>query len=69
MYEALQQAGGSVKLAFLLLQGFGREEAETALAQAEGHLRRAMSLIVEGSGSLGHEATQRSLRAGRLMSR
>jgi N-acetylmuramic acid 6-phosphate etherase len=62
--EALQRADGSVKLAFLLLQGFGREEAEAALAQAEGHLRRAMSLIVEGSATAGREATRWSLRAG-----
>lgn len=45
--EALERAGGSVKLAFLLLQGYGRAEAEAALDRAEGHLRRAMSLIVE----------------------
>ncbi|MGE5369865.1 MAG: hypothetical protein ACM3PD_09745, partial [Chloroflexota bacterium] len=62
--EALQRADGSVKLAFLLLQGFGRDEAEAALAQAEGHLRRAMSLIVEGSATAGREATRWSLRAG-----
>jgi len=47
IHEALKQAGGSVKLAFLLLQGYGRDEAEAALERAEGHLRRAMSIIVE----------------------
>jgi N-acetylmuramic acid 6-phosphate etherase len=45
--EALQRAGGSVKLAFLLLQGYGLAKAAAALDQAEGHLRRAMSLMVE----------------------
>ncbi len=43
--DALHRAGGSVKLAFLLLQGFGLNEAEAALERAHGHLRRAMSLI------------------------
>lgn len=47
VHEALQRAGGSVKLAFLLLQGYQHEEAQAALDRAEGHLRRAMSLIVE----------------------
>ena len=47
IHEALGQAGGSAKLAFLLLQGYKREEAEAALDRAEGHLRRAMSLIAE----------------------
>jgi N-acetylmuramic acid 6-phosphate etherase len=45
--EALQRAGGSVKLAFLLLQGYGLNEAETALERAGGHLRRAMALIAD----------------------
>jgi N-acetylmuramic acid 6-phosphate etherase len=45
--EALERAGGSVKLAFLLLQGCERDTAEAALHRAEGHLRRAMSLIAE----------------------
>jgi len=45
--DALHRAGGSVKLAFLLLQGYGREEAQAALDRADGHLRRAMSLIGE----------------------
>ena len=47
IHEALQRAGGSVKLAFLLLQGYGLAEAAAALDEAEGHLRRAMSLMVE----------------------
>ncbi|MBI1868488.1 MAG: N-acetylmuramic acid 6-phosphate etherase [Methylocystis sp.] len=45
--EALGRAGGSVKLAFLLLQGYGRGEAENALERAGGHLRRAMALIAD----------------------
>lgn len=43
--EALRRAGGSVKLAFLLLQGVGLNEAEMALDRAHGHLRRAMALV------------------------
>jgi N-acetylmuramic acid 6-phosphate etherase len=43
--EALSRAGGSVKLAFLLLQGCSRSEAETALERAGGHLRRAMGMV------------------------
>jgi N-acetylmuramic acid 6-phosphate etherase len=42
---ALCRAGGSVKLAFLLLQGFPRGEAEAALAAAHGHLRRAVESL------------------------
>jgi N-acetylmuramic acid 6-phosphate etherase len=45
--RALNRTGGSVKLAFLLLQGFGLNEAEAALDRAHGHLRRAMSLIAD----------------------
>lgn len=44
---ALRRAGGSVKLAFLLLQGCGLSEAEAALDRAGGHLRRAMGLIAD----------------------
>lgn len=45
--SALDQSGGSVKLAFLLLQGFGLREADEALYRAHGHLRQAMSLIAD----------------------
>lgn len=41
--DALQRAGGSVKLAFLLLQGLSLSEAEAALDRARGHLRRALA--------------------------
>ncbi len=53
IHEALQRAGGSVKLDFLLLQGYGLAEAAAALDEAEGHLRRAMSLMVERSKTEG----------------
>jgi N-acetylmuramic acid 6-phosphate etherase len=43
--DALERAGGSVKLAFLLLQGCDRHEAEALLARAGGQLRAAMTLI------------------------
>ena len=62
IHKALQQGGGSVKLAFLLLQGYGLGEAEAALAQAEGHLRRAMSLIVERSKAAGLREAEPSFR-------
>ena len=43
--EALAAAGGSVKLAMLLLQGCGLDEARTALSQADGQLRAALGLV------------------------
>jgi N-acetylmuramic acid 6-phosphate etherase len=43
--EALQQAGGSVKLALLLLQGCALDEAEAILERAGGQLRVAMRLV------------------------
>jgi N-acetylmuramic acid 6-phosphate etherase len=45
--RALDRTGGSAKLAFLLLQGFGLNEAQAALVRAHGHLRQAMGLIAE----------------------
>ena len=45
--DALDRAGGSVKLAALLLQGCDVEEAKTALDQAGGQLRVAMELIAK----------------------
>jgi N-acetylmuramic acid 6-phosphate etherase len=61
--EALGRAGGSVKLAFLLLQGYQADEAQTALDRADGHLRRAMSLIGEFHEDA-LEGTQASIAAG-----
>ncbi|MBY6241692.1 N-acetylmuramic acid 6-phosphate etherase [Methylosinus sp. Sm6] len=49
--DALRHAGGSVKLAFLLLQGWGRAEAEAALAAANGHLRRAFETLEARRGA------------------
>jgi N-acetylmuramic acid 6-phosphate etherase len=43
--DALQRAGGSVKLAFLLLRGYEIRESEAALERAGGHLRRAIELV------------------------
>jgi N-acetylmuramic acid 6-phosphate etherase len=51
--EALRRSGGGVKLAFLLLEGFRRDEAEAALARAHGHLRRALAEL--SRGGLGDE--------------
>lgn len=45
--DALRKAGGGVKLAFLLLQGYGQEEAQAALDHAHGHLRRAMAAMAD----------------------
>ena len=41
MRDALRQAGGSVKLAVLLLQGCNREEASAVLDRAGGAAHRA----------------------------
>ncbi len=43
--EALRQAKGSVKLALLLLEGSGLDEATATLDQAGGDLRAAKGLI------------------------
>ncbi len=42
--EALERAGGSLKLAVLLLKGCGLEEAKDALDRAGGRLRDAIAL-------------------------
>lgn len=42
---ALRRADGSVKLAYLLLQGHGLDEARAALEDARGHLRRAVEAL------------------------
>ncbi len=43
--EALRQAQGSVKLALLLLEGSGIDEARGALDHSDGDLRAAKALI------------------------
>jgi len=43
--DALERADGSVKLAFLLLQGLSLKEAKRLLERTGGQLRAAMSLI------------------------
>ena len=45
--DALKRAGGSVKLAVLLLQGCDLHDAEAALDRAGGQLRAALDLIAE----------------------
>jgi N-acetylmuramic acid 6-phosphate etherase len=45
--EALARAGGSVKLAALLLEGCTSAQAEVALQQADGQLREALRLVRE----------------------
>ncbi len=42
---ALRRAGGSVKLAYLLLEGHGLGEARAALEGSRGHLRRAVEAL------------------------
>jgi N-acetylmuramic acid 6-phosphate etherase len=46
--EALQRANGSVKIAFLLLEGCDRNEAMRLLDRAGGQLRTAQALIETG---------------------
>ena len=48
---ALKRAGGSVKLAVLLLQGCEVAEAESALERAGGQLRAALDLVGDRSAS------------------
>jgi N-acetylmuramic acid 6-phosphate etherase len=43
--EALERAGGSVKLAVLLLHGLGPDEAAALLRRAGGGLRAALALV------------------------
>ena len=47
--DALERAGGSVKLAVLLLKGCGLEEAKAALDSASGRLRGALALAAQKS--------------------
>jgi len=47
--DALERAGGSVKLAVLLLKGCGLEEAKAALDSASGRLRGALALTAQKS--------------------
>jgi len=49
--DALERAGGSVKVAMLLLQGRSLEEAEAALAGADGQLRAALESGGAGEAS------------------
>jgi len=48
---ALERADGSVKLAYLLLEGHGIGEARTALDCSRGHLRRAVEALAAGTQS------------------
>jgi N-acetylmuramic acid 6-phosphate etherase len=43
--DALEHAGGSVKVAALLLEGCTRAEAEAALESASGQLRTALESV------------------------
>jgi N-acetylmuramic acid 6-phosphate etherase len=43
--EALHRAGGSVKLALLLLEGMALDEAQDALDQADGDIRVAKDYL------------------------
>jgi N-acetylmuramic acid 6-phosphate etherase len=45
--DALKHAGGSVKLAVLLLQGYGLAEAEAVLARVDGRLRAALDHLAK----------------------
>jgi len=52
--EALERAGGSVKIAVLLLHGLEPDEAVALLRQAGGGLRDALALV----GRRGSDTTQ-----------
>ena len=44
VHDALERAGGNIKIAVLLLQGISAEDAAAFLTQAEGRLRTALEL-------------------------
>jgi N-acetylmuramic acid 6-phosphate etherase len=50
VHDALVRANGSVKLAFLLLQGHDLVDAQSALDRANGQLRLAIRLIDKSAG-------------------
>jgi N-acetylmuramic acid 6-phosphate etherase len=47
VHDALERAGGSIKVAMLLLQGCSIDKANELLAQAGGSLRAALRLAEE----------------------
>lgn len=49
--EALERANGSVKLAVLLLQGYGLDEAEQVLERVDGRLRAALDHLAKARAS------------------
>lgn len=58
--EALERAKGSVKLAVLLLQGYGLDEAEQVLERVDGRLRAALDHLAKVRTSSLEEPTPRS---------
>ena len=58
--EALERANGSVKLAVLLLQGYGLDEAEQVLERVDGRLRAALDHIAKARASSIEEPGQSS---------
>jgi N-acetylmuramic acid 6-phosphate etherase len=60
--EALEHAKGSVKIAFLLLQGCDLDTADALLRRAGGRLRAAIALLEGVTGACVHPAgTKRPL--------
>jgi N-acetylmuramic acid 6-phosphate etherase len=53
--DALEHAGGSVKLAALLIEGCTRAEAEAALERAAGQLRTALESVREAARAFSGE--------------
>lgn len=58
--EALERANGSVKLAVLLLQGYGLDEAEQVLERVDGRLRAALDHLAKVRASSIEEPGQSS---------
>lgn len=58
--EALERANGSVKLAVLLLQGYGLDEAEQVLERVDGRLRAALDHLAKARASSIEEPGQSS---------
>jgi N-acetylmuramic acid 6-phosphate etherase len=48
VHDALQRAGGNIKIAVLLLHGVTAEDAAAFIAQANGRLRTALELAAAG---------------------
>jgi N-acetylmuramic acid 6-phosphate etherase len=62
--EALQRAGGNIKIAVLLLQGVTAEHAAALIEEANGQLRTALKLAAAAGHTLSSAAQAPSADAG-----